>query len=513
MSSAHPASDAPPTPPAAEPPPPVVQRRLPARLWRRTPLWARLVVAVSMLVGVALLITGWVAAGLLRNYLTKQVDDRLVTSADRFVGASNGGFGGQLNDGGLPRLPNSYVFEIINADGSRTLQPFGGPGTGPTAPDLAGTTSKDAEDHNGRPYTISSSGTRWRVVLRTVPDGSGRTLVMMTSLGEVDHALNHLVNNELLVGGLALLVLAGLSVFVVRLSLRPLDAIEDTAEAIGAGDLSRRVPDADPRTEVGRLGSALNAMLGQIETAVGAQAASERQAHQTAERMRRFAADASHELRTPLTSIRGFAELHRQRGGGTAEETDRLVGRIESEATRMTGLVEDLLLLARLDQQRPLDSEPVDLVPLVADAVFDLRTLDPDRPVQVDLPNEPVEVLGDASRLRQILANLIGNVRTHTPVTAAAHITVRREGYGGRDWALLEVADEGPGLTEEQAAQVFERFYRVDDARARSQGGAGLGLSIVAALAAAQGGGVEAKAAPGEGAAFRVWLPLRVDPA
>jgi two-component system OmpR family sensor kinase len=480
-------------------------------LWRRTPLWARLVGAASVLVAVALLITGWIGVGLLRSYLTKQVDDRLVSSGDRFIRVVEGDLGGLGPDlGGSPgfRLPNSYVFEVINADGTRQGNPIGGPGAGPTAPDLSGLTAKDAQARDGRPYTVVSDGTRWRVVLRVVPDGSGRVLATMTGLGEVDRALNHLMGIELLVGLIALVALAGLGVLVVRLSLRPLGEIETTAEAIGAGDLSRRIPDADPRTEVGRLGSALNAMLGQIEHAAQAQATSEHEAHQTAERMRRFAADASHELRTPLTSIRGFAELHRQRGGGTAEETDRLVSRIESEATRMTGLVEDLLLLARLDQQRPLATSPVDLVPLAQDAAFDLRTLDPDRGVTADLPTDPLLVHGDASRLRQVFANLVGNVRTHTPATAAARIVLRREPYGGRDWALIEVADDGPGLTEEQASQVFERFYRVDDARARSHGGAGLGLSIVAALAAAHGGGVEAKAAVGEGATFRVWLPL-----
>lgn len=469
-------------------------------MWRRTPLWARLVGAVLLLVAAALVITGWVGVGLLRSYLTEQVDQRLET-ASTHVGQELDQFRGRRPDA---ELPNPVIYELLDNDGT-VLQVTSGIGAGSTAPDLSGLTGADAAGHGDQPYTVETASGRWRVRLRRVQGGG--TLATISNLGEVDRALNRLVRIELLVGLGVLVALAGLGVVVVRLSLRPLRGIEETAAAIGAGDLSRRVPDADSGTEVGRLSLALNAMLGQIEAALRGRAASEHQARQSEDRMRRFVADAGHELRTPLTTIRGFAELHRQRGGGTAEETDRLVGRIEAEATRMTGLVEDLLLLARLDQQRPLQLEPVDLVPLVGDAAFDLRTLDPQRPVTTDLPAEPIVVPGDPARLRQMLANLVGNVRTHTPAEAAARLSVARRTVDDHAWAVIEVADEGPGLTADQASKVFERFYRVDSARARSQGGVGLGLSIVAALAAAHGGHVELDTASGAGATFRLWLP------
>ncbi|MEO9223673.1 MAG: HAMP domain-containing sensor histidine kinase [Acidimicrobiales bacterium] len=477
------------------------------------PLWARLVLASLVLVAIALVITGWIGAGLLRSYMTHQVDGRLVGSSRRFGTAFDGGrynLPGRPNGLDVSRgAPNSFVFEFLGPDGKLLADPTAGLGAGPTAPDLTGLDANEAASHGDHPYTVVADGTRWRVVLHQFDDGS--TLATMTNLAEVDHAHDHLVGIEILVGLIALVVLAGLGVIVVRLSLRPLSDIEATAEAIGAGDLSRRVPDADPHTEVGRLATALNGMLGQIEHASRAQTASEHEARATAERMRRFAADASHELRTPLTSIRGFAELHRQRGGGTADETDRLVGRIESEATRMSRLVEDLLTLARLDQQRPLAVESVDLIPVATDAAFDLRTLDPGREVVLDLPSEPVTVLADPDGVRQVVANLVANVRTHTPPDAAAKITVRNAARAGRAGAFIEVEDSGLGLAPDRQAKVFERFYRVDDARTRPAGGAGLGLSIVSALVHALHGAVEVESTPGQGATFRVWLPSTVD--
>jgi two-component system OmpR family sensor kinase len=474
-------------------------RRWPLRTWRRTPLWARLVGAVLLLVAIALVFTGTIASNLLRSYLNDQVDQRLAsasTHVDRSVDAFPG-------TGGSPPtpLPNPVIYELIGNDGTLLGFTQGIGGSDTRAPDLGGLTSAEARRRGTKPYTIETSSGRWRVLLR--PVRSDATLATISNLADVDRALNHLERIEWIVGLAVLVALAGLGVVVVRLSLRPLDDIEDTAAAISAGDLSRRVPHVDPRTEVGRLGASLNGMLGQIEAAASAQAASEREARASEDRMRRFVADASHELRTPLTSIRGFAELHRQRGGGTTEETDRLVGRIESEATRMSSLVEDLLVLARMDQGRPLQFAQVDLRPLAHDAGFDLQTLDPDRPVDVVTPDSPVVVSADAGRVRQVLANLIGNVRTHTPGDAATTISVREAG----PWAVIEVADRGPGLDPDQAAKVFERFYRADDSRGRSQGGVGLGLSIVASIADAHGGGADVQPTPGGGATFRFWLP------
>ncbi len=310
-----------------------------------------------------------------------------------------------------------------------------------------------------------------------------------------------------------LVALAGVGVAIIRASLRPLVEIERTAAAIAAGELSRRVPDRDPRTEIGRLGRALNSMLAQIESAFGARAASEAAARRSEERMRRFITDASHELRTPLTTIRGFAELYRQGGSREPAELDRLMRRIEDQAAGMGLLVEDLLLLARLDQQRPLERRPVDLLALAADAVNDARAVAPDRRIELvtgggDGAVGPLVVLGDEPRLRQVIANLMSNALTHTPAGTPVEVVARTRRLEGVPQAVVEVVDHGPGLGPEQAERVFQRFYRADPARSRSRGGTGLGLAIVAALVAAHQGTVEVDASPGRGATFRVLLRL-----
>jgi two-component system OmpR family sensor kinase len=333
-----------------------------------------------------------------------------------------------------------------------------------------------------------------------------------------------------------MLGLAVVSVAVVRTNLRPLDDIEETAQDIAAGHLDRRVPDRDPRTEVGRLGQSINTMLTQIETAFHAQQESEEAAVQSEERMRRFIADASHELRTPLTAIRGFAEYYRQRGGVATpdegnrgslapEDLDRIMQRVEGEASRMGVLVEDLLLLARLDQQRPIEHRPVDLLVLAADAVQDTRMIAPGRPVQLDVePGKAFLITGDEARLRQVIGNLTTNALTHTPDGTPIEVRLRSgflpgpEPYPGAPAAsvpaaVLDVADQGEGLTPEQTQRVFERFYRADQARNRKSGGSGLGLAIVSALVAAHGGTATVESAPGQGATFRITLPLAPDAA
>jgi two-component system OmpR family sensor kinase len=337
------------------------------------------------------------------------------------------------------------------------------------------------------------------------------------SLRDMDHTITRLVGVQLAAGGILLVLLAGVGTFVVRRSLRGLEDVEHTAVAIAGGDLSRRVPQRDPRTEVGRLSLALNQMLGQIETAFAQRTASEfaarrsedvarrseEAARQSEDRMRRFVADASHELRTPLTSIRGFAELARQRGDVSDSDTMR---RIEEEAKRMGLLVDDLLLLARLDQQRPLRMESVDLLPIAADALHNAQAIQPDRPLSLTiLPHSEAPVVdGDEARLRQVLGNLLSNALNYTPVDAPITVSV---GTRGRE-AVLEVSDTGPGLSDEQKARVFERFYRADTARTRTTGGSGLGLSIVAALVAAHRGRVTTTDTTPHGATFTLYLPL-----
>jgi two-component system OmpR family sensor kinase len=302
-------------------------------------------------------------------------------------------------------------------------------------------------------------------------------------------------------------VLAAAGYGLVRNSLRPLTEVEHTARAIAAGDLSQRVPEGSERTEVGRLSAALNGMLARIESSFRAQQASEAQARASEDRMRRFVADASHELRTPLTSIRGFAELYRQGAVRSPEDTRRLMQRIESEGARMGLLVEDLLQLARLDQQRPLTIVPVDLAEIAGDAVHDARAVQPERPISLHLDESLTDVpvvLGDEARLRQVVGNLVTNALTHTPETAKVTVTVAED--ADPDVLVIRVADEGPGMATADAERVFERFYRADTSRTREAGGTGLGLAIVASLVAAHGGTVDLWTAPGEGAVFTVRL-------
>ena len=345
--------------------------------------------------------------------------------------------------------------------------------------------------------SMGGSDVRWRVL--AAPGADGSTLYVAFPTAELDQTLRRLVGIEMATAAAVLLFLAVLSLAVVRLGLLPLERIASTAGDIAGGDLSRRVEPAEPDTEIGRLGLALNAMLAQIETAFAERAASE-------DRLRRFVADASHELRTPLTAIRGYAELFRRGAAERPEDLARAMRRIEDEAARMGLLVEDLLLLARLDQGRPLERGPVDLVAVAGDALADLEAIAPDRPVTFDHP-ETLVVSGDEARLRQVANNLLANARIHTPAGTGVHVRVR----SSDGQAILEVADEGPGLPPGEEDLVFERFYRADTARARTSDnqGTGLGLSIVAAIVAAHGGRVHAGSPPsGRGAYFMVALPL-----
>jgi two-component system OmpR family sensor kinase len=324
------------------------------------------------------------------------------------------------------------------------------------------------------------------------------TTVIAVPLQEVARTLDRLLRVEALVIGGVLLALATLSWLLVRVGLRPLERIGQTADAIAAGDLSRRVSPATPRTEVGRLGMALNAMLGRLEQAFAEREASEN-------RLRRFLADASHELRTPLASIRGYAELFRIGAVRDAADNRKAMRRIEAEATRMGVLVEDLLTLARLDEVRDIVREEVDLTRLARDAVADARATDPGRSIELRA-EQPATVLGDPHQLRQVLANLLSNAIVHTPegVPIEVSVTVRE-----REVAL-EVRDHGPGLPTTDPGSLFERFWRAEKGRERGRAGAGLGLAIVAAIAAAHGGKVGAENADDGGARFIVTLPAHV---
>jgi two-component system OmpR family sensor kinase len=468
------------------------------------------------LVAVGLLATGFAATSLLRGYLLGQRDAdlaaqvrdashdrRLLDACD--IGEYYPSAGG-----------SSGLYVGCLRPGAHTVVDLSGPSDEDDVPDLA---REPALGTSGRPDTVASidGRTEWRVMAGEAP--GGYTVVIGTDLERDQAAISHLVAIEAIVGLIVLTVLGAAGYLLVRNSLRPLTEVERTARAIAGGDLSQRVPTGDDRTEVGRLSTALNGMLSRIESAFTAQAASEEQARGSETRMRRFIADASHELRTPLTSIRGFAELYRQGAVSTDEDLARLMKRIEAEGARMGLLVEDLLLLARLDQQRPLTFAPVDLAGIAGDAVHDAKAVQPERPIVLHLDESLTDVpvvRGDEARLRQVVSNLVTNALTHTPPDARVTVTV---GAAPEDPSVLvlRVADNGPGMDPADAGRAFERFYRADASRTRgtgddsggdsSPGGTGLGLAIVSSLVAAHGGSVELETAPGCGATFTVRLP------
>ncbi len=402
--------------------------------------------------------------------------------------------------------PDVYV-EVLDADGSTVFaDPSGScpPDPAPRLPRALPVQVGPVEQRLGAgrgpfvplrtSFDVASAppGVRYRAQAVAVPGG---LLVTAIALNPTSSTLASVVHIELIVSVGVLVGVVLLGLLVVRFGLRPLDDMTDTARAIAAGDLARRVRPAEPGTEVGRLGAALNGMLSQIEAAFSERTASE-------SRLRRFVADASHELRTPLTSIRGYAELLRKDALTDEAGRRRAAQRIEGEAARMGVLVDDLLLLARLDQGRPLEHEPVDLGHLAVEAAEDARTAHPRRPITVDLVG-PVVVDGDSGRLRQVVDNLLGNALVHTPEGTPVTLRVATDG----DRAVLTVADQGPGLVPEQARLVFDRFYRGRSAPAGT--GSGLGLSIVDALARAHGGSASVASTPGEGARFTVVLPIR----
>jgi two-component system OmpR family sensor kinase len=337
----------------------------------------------------------------------------------------------------------------------------------------------------------AGSGALYRAQALSVPEG---TLITAVSLNPTKDTLGSLLRIELLVSLAVVAALCALALWTVRRGLRPLDAMATTAGAIASGDLAQRVEGAADGSEVGRLGAALNTMLAQIEAAFGEKSASEA-------RLRQFVADASHELRTPLTSVRGYAELVRKGAYSDEEGRRRALARIEHEVDRMGGLVDDLLLLARLDQGRPLERVPVPLHRVSRDAVDDALAADPARPIELAVRG-PVVVLGDPDRLAQVVHNLVRNALTHTPATSPVTVTVTAEAGMG----VVRVADRGPGMEPAQAARVFDRFYRGDASRTGQ--GTGLGLSIVRAIAEALGGRARVSSSPGEGSVFTVELPL-----
>ncbi len=461
-------------------------------------LRVRLIAALLAVAAVGLLLLGGVTYVEQRSFLMKRVDQQVRAAqgaAEQVLGGH--GIGPERDEddrgprggpppGGGPEL-GTYV-QRRDAAGNLIIGRrlgYEGEFDGPALP---------AHLPTDQPKTFEAGGERYRVL--ATPDRMGGTFtVVAMPLHDTEQTLQRLLLVEGLVIAAVLLVLGLVAWIVVRVGLLPLDRIGHTAGAIAGGDLSRRVETTDPRTEVGRLGIALNRMLDRLERAFAERQASE-------DRLRQFIADASHELRTPLASIRGYAELYRIGAARDPAETERAMQRIEHEAARMGVLVEDLLTLARLDEVRDAPHTDVDLAALARDAVDDARVTAPERDIELHVDGPP-GVLGDAHQLRQVLGNLLRNALVHTPAGTPIEVAVTRAGGDAR----LEVRDRGPGLPPGDPAALFERFWRAEGGRARGKAGAGLGLAIVAAVVDAHGGRVSAANAPDGGASFVVTLP------
>jgi two-component system OmpR family sensor kinase len=451
----------------------------------------RRVVLGMVVVAIVLGVAGFAITSTLRSYLLTRVDNQLAK-----VDLPS------LRD----RRPDNFTSElavvVTSLDGTVLAQ--GHPGfqhKGDPLPDVSGVVPGPADAAALRYRTVHSVGgsnLRYRVKLQRLVDGY---VVVGLSLRDTDNVFHRIQLVEILASSGVLLALALSGWWVLRQGVRPLQQIAGAADKIAEGDLTHRVPVDDDRTEAGRLGRALNRMLGEIESSF-------RRKEESEDRLKRFVGDASHELRTPLTSIRGYADLWRQGGLDEPARLTDAMGRLESEAARMGRLVDDLLLLARLDEGRPLARDRIDLVRTVDAAVADASVVGPDHPIAISGLAEAT-VIGDADRLYQAVANLLGNTRQHTPPGTRVHVTVERDGGN----VLVRVADNGPGLDPTTAGRVFERFYRADPARARATGGTGLGLAIAAAIIQAHEGTVSVSSSPGEGATFTISIPAAPLPA
>jgi two-component system OmpR family sensor kinase len=478
----------------------------------------RLLLAIVLVAALGISASDFAANAKLKSFLISQVDTQLkvvaIGSIDR---VSRAGMTPNVDDSGSSKNPNpdsplrvvhplrgvptATAVTLLDVDGSVIAQ-LGGDISSNSAPTtFAGMTIAQVNATHGRAFTVEATKNHpvTRAIALALPTGLG-SFIVSVSLDSVNRTLAELSWLFFFISLIVLLLIGLISRYVIKLSLKPLRDVEVTAAAIAAGDLSARLPESNPTTEVGRLSLSLNTMLGRIEESFGVKVESE-------SRLRRFVADASHELRTPLTAIRGFAELHRQGAVAGVEKTKELIGRIEKESIRMGSLVEDLLFLARSDESRPLVKEPVDVANLIEESVASARAAGPEHPITVECEEE-LFVLGDAKRIHQAIANLLANARTHTP--AGTPITVTAQTSANE--TTISVSDLGPGLSKSDQDRIFERFFRADPSRARNSGeGSGLGLSIVDAIMKAHGGSVSVSSELGAGARFTLHFPIVAD--
>ena len=472
----------------------------------------RLVLGVVILSTLGFTTSGLVAQKQIESFLIHQIDDQLVSVASGALPRVNlagivdddfketRGRNGRNDDKApqtpLNQVPTSISLTLLDGNGA-VVAGIGGDLNRVSVRDyIAGYSPTKVAGFKGRPFTVRAEGEHFRVLALPLPSGLG-SVAIAQSLNDVDRTLNRLQWLFFLIGFVIVGLIALASRTVIRVGLTPLSHVEATAAQIAAGDLSARLPDAKPTTEVGRLTTSLNTMLTRIEDSFAIRKTSE-------DKLRRFVADASHELRTPLTAIRGFAELHRQGAVAGEEDTKQLLSRIEGESIRMGSLVEDLLLLARLDQAREMEKLPVDIAKVTRDAVASAQVAGPSHPISLSGDVDELYTLGDQHRIHQVVANLLANARTHTPAGTQIAVSVAQSEDGVR----ISVSDNGPGLSEEDQRRIFERFYRADSSRVRNDGeGSGLGLSIVDAVMKAHGGSVSVASDLGKGSTFTLFFP------
>lgn len=483
----------------------VASRARPPRFWLRS-LTSRLVAGVVALVVLLVCAIGSGTYYFLRNYLLTRLDQQVATSASQNTSFfQNCAQGGPLGCDEAPQTVPEWI-AVLTPSGEVAVT-FRGPNVAPLELSAAERAALVRDPSQMR--TVRQGTDELRITAQQ--SRSGIVVVTGLSTYEVENTLHRLIRLELLIGAAAVLIAFAATSWGVQRSLRNLYRVTGTAREVaaelspeGAG-LDRRVPVVEEGTEVGQLAESMNTLLAAVETQFKARLASE-------QRMRQFLADASHELRTPLTSIRGYAELARMKRAADQESADtpaENLDRIESEGTRMSRLVDDLLLLARGDADgtaQPPDRLPVDVADVLEDAVTGSRAAYPDRPIEVEIDDMPA-VIGDRDQLLRVVRNLITNAAVHT--AAGRPILVR--GFADAYGTVVTVADGGPGLPAEQAAHVFERFWRADKARTRSRGGSGLGLSIVAAIVAAHGGSVRFDSTVETGSTVTVWLPAATE--
>lgn len=489
----------------------------PFRTWS---LRSRLTLGIVLLTAVGFALSSIAARQALESYLVGQVDRQLLslseTSLPRIAESGIERDDDEYERHGenrarasasprprtpLSRIPTTTSITVLDADGEISGNIGGDLNSAQIADYLDGFDLEEVAEHQGEAFTLDGDGNGdgedFRAVAVALPNNAG-SIVAAQSLGDLNRTVARLGFLFLLIGALLLTLIALASRAVIKIGMRPLEDVEKVAEEIASGDLSARMPDANPHTEVGRLVTSLNSMLGRIERSFDARTQSEN-------KLRRFVADASHELRTPLTAIRGFSELYRQGAVSGEEPTRELIERIEGESKRMSSLVEDLLLLARLDQAREMERKPVDLEGVVESAVASARAAGPHHPVIFTPSGDELFTLGDEARIHQVVANLLANARAHTPEGTKIDVSISRDNEG----VSIAVSDNGPGLSEEDQKKIFERFYRADPSRVRVDGeGSGLGLSIVDAVMKAHGGSVAVTSELGKGATFTLFFPV-----